>query len=275
MKVTIFQFAFVVIALFCCIACDPKKSTEPEEPEKPVTPEQRNTAIDSIYRYSLSNGTEKLQQVIFYTYDKAGNITCQLDSMTLVKYLHKTEMKYDSHNNLTDKIDYMYVDEDNWDKEAWIEYTYSGNDKLASNVFYIYLGDIKVLVQKGTYTWQDDTHAQCVAYTYDLKNLLGETTLSSIQSIEYTYNTRGDVVKSVAYDFANEVLGECLSTDDYVYDEYGNVTSHIYKEKDIVKWQETNKYEYDSAGNILVRWYSSSSSETPPASPTTKYVYFY
>ena len=62
---------------------------------------------------------------------------------------------------------------------------------------------------------------------------------------------------------------------DYSYDKYYNVISHVVKEKDVVIFQEYNKYEYDSAGNILVRWYSSSTDETPPADPTAKYVYFY
>lgn len=256
-------------------ACTNQKEQEPEEV---VVEDKAIQKPDSAYVYTTdSNDSVILSKKIYYTYDAAGNQICIYDSSTISKYQwYKTEMKYDSRGNIIEHMSLNYKPDDAaWSKGAWWVYKYDNNNKMTSFAYYDHYTDTTKYspLKKGAYSWLDDTHAECLAYNLFIGNTDDPWGLT--EKIEYTYNEHGDVIKSISYNYLYNKSYELRYVIDYSYDKYYNVISHVVKEKDVVIFQEYNKYEYDSAGNILVRWYSSSTDETPPADPTAKYVYFY
>jgi len=284
MKSSIYQLTVSVLLLSCFAACH-QDAVNHDEPSNPVTPAKSIQKPDSAYRYNIaSDGTETLAVITYYnyTYDEAGNLIYQQDSTAAqigVGFTkHKTDMKYDAKGNLIEKTDASCSSQNtNWIYGICRRWTYDEKNRIAT--IFLYENDKALIaehpVKKGIYSWQDDTHAECLGYKYYAGYAPGTESWGVTEKCVYTYNMRGAVVAEFVYTPANNDSWALWCSYDYTYDEYGNVTSRIYKEKDVFILQEYNKYEYDSAGNILVWWYSSSTDETPPADPTAKYVYFY
>lgn len=268
----------IIASLLCCISCE-KGSTSPT-PEPPVETSVRKP--DSVYKYHVvADDQDLLEQITYYTYDDAGNITLQFDSMVSHTGKNKIIMKYNAKGQMIEKREYSYYYyyPSHWSNDYCRQYTYDENNRLMSEMLYIdFLEPLVGNPQKKIiYTWIDDTHANGLVYDYTSFKPKDDPWMIS-ERIEYTYTSRGNVEKSVSYwlwGTDSPIGGELTLTNEYTYDQYGNVLSHVLYERGVLQMQEYYKYEYNDAGEILLKWYSNDADNDSDRIYTAKDVYFY
>ena len=262
------RFLPIVILGMLLISC----SNEPKNPA-----EQKTPLPDSIMVYNIS--TDKsvtLSQITYYTYDEVGNMIRQLDIDILGDGErapdYKKEMKYDSKQHPIEQREALYRTQNGiWRYIACWRWTYNEDGKLETIAGYDNAGDsiAEQPSQKGTYTWLDNTHAECLIYRTS-----GESTWYMAEKKEVIYNDHGDIEKECHYSYTNESW-KLWMTFEQTYDEHNNVVSYIWQERGTTILQKFYKYEYDETGKILVVWYSQSFSDSVPDTPASKCVYCY
>ena len=280
-----FKYYFFALAMTCATvltSCEKKSaSSTSEEP----TPSARIVAKpDSVYKYKIvADESEILNQIFYYAYDAAGNMTCQWDTVIgKSNYIvDRIEMEYNSQNLMTEKREYTfyyqegygnYPAESRWENCFCRQYSYDSLNRLS--VYYVYEFFTEPVTgqpgQKIVYSWMDDLHAESIQYNY-----MGSWVPSF--RTEYTYNERGDVEKYVIYslNWDDPSIERYMFTDECTFDQYGNLVSFERRDPDdVLMNSDYYKYDYDADGKILVKWYSSDR-DAEKRTYTEKYVYYY
>lgn len=261
--------ALLLLVAISYVGC--KNSSEEQSKVEPIV--ETVEKPDSIYVCRIgANGEEGAYDMIYYTYDAAGNIICQLDSFlekNIDPIKEKMEIDYNAKGLIIEDRQYSCYKStpDRWHYDFSTQYFYDTNDRLSELVIDSYV--------KQTYTWSDDSHSECVIYNYNRKK--EEDPWVAYQRIEYTYNAHKNIEKAVCYSLSGKDAssGGTLSyTQEYTYDQYGNIVSVERFEKDVVTDGNYYTYEYGANGKILVVWWKNSNSSAHSTS-TTKYVYYY
>lgn len=267
---------FAALAVVCAVSfasCD----NDPDLLETNVTnapvPSRHISHPDSIQVYKIAaDSTEKYTCTIYYAYDATGNVISEREPNT------REERQYDGHNNLVEVRRYEYRSYlDEWEGFLKWLYTYDDNNKRKTTiVYYDFHDDMdEEPWKKGNYTWQDDTHCQCVIF----KRWGQEWVLNEIGN--YTYNSDGDLIYETYYfckpDSTPPANG--IYEQAFEYDIYGNPISSYYVDN-YTRIEDTYTYIYDKYGNILIKWQktnrTSDLNSTPKTSTSTsKSVYFY
>lgn len=265
-------------SLLCIIGCENSTNFSPIDPSA----EKSARKPDSVYKYIIGlDSQDKLEQIIYYTYDIEGNMILQFDSMVTGTGKNKIEMEYNAKGLMVEKREYSYYNyyPSHWSNDYYWQYTYNEKNQIITEKLYIDFSHPLVgnPDKKMIYKWIDDMHANGLVYDYALFKPQEDPWMIS-ERIEYIYNLRGDVEKSVSYwlwGTDSPEGGKLTFTNEYKYDQYGNMTSHILYERDTLVKQEYYKYEYNDAGEILRKWYSNKANNDTSRVYTAKYVYFY
>ena len=206
-------------------------------------------------------------EIGFYTYDNAGRLTLETNRLPDGTLIWKRVYTYDANGR---QIGCVYTPEGGAAITTAITYDKSGNvltiektsdtGKLLAKTTYKYSADGKRTEAlwtdaneksegKAVYSYTDDGRL-CKEETYDADDML-------IGSVTYSYNEDGftEGVLRFGYD------GELVSDEAFVYDSFGNITSHVINDdKGLLDAQVD--YTYDGA--LKLKWefgYSFSSGE--------------
>lgn len=273
-----------LLLLTCVIAVtllDTGCGTTPNTPDPDPVWEMQNKKPDSVYKYNIAaDGVEKLAQITYYTYDEKGNMTLQWDTMTTHNGKRKISITYNAKGLKTEQQDCSFSTTDNeWGRIICYQYSYNADNRLDTIFWYEDFSPLANPNKKYVYSWTDGTHADCLVYNYD--SSLPEVGPWIIQSrIEYTYNTRGEVEKATAYYLfgSNSTTGGKLwFTEEYTYDQYGNIlfSKLFYYDNEDMQRTAYYKYVYDSRGRVFTKWYTDSAEKESNSVYIAKYVYFY
>lgn len=161
--------------------------------------------------YYFDSGNAELSEREEYTYDDNG-ILLEQNLYNAERITNK--LKYDSHENLIEKIYYQ----DNGEIESCEKHDYT-YDTYGNPILYAYGSNVAVY------------------WTYDYT---------------YTYDDNGNILKCVKHyaDAGENPSREYLSTSEYIYDENGNCIEDIsyYENGDV---SGKTEYTYDENGNLI------------------------
>ncbi|MBO5619791.1 MAG: hypothetical protein J5902_07390 [Paludibacteraceae bacterium] len=228
---------------------------------------------DSAYVYTIdAESNESLMQITYYTYDTRGNLILQYDSIVAIQSPYsaskrKTEMQYNAKEKLVERKESSYSPlRETWENGECQVFEYNEENRLVSEFIYDYFTEpLSNPDKKIFYTWTDDAHATCLAYTHER---LSERT-------EYTYNVNGKIEKAISYSLYGNTEEVLWCTTTYEYDQHGNLTEFaFYDNKGNKKMSDSYKYEYGSDGRILVEW-SNFYDDYSEIQEKTKSVFYY
>lgn len=190
---------------------------------------------------------DSFYDVFEYTSDSFGNNTLILHYSKEGELIKREENVYDDHGNHvsgTEISNTMHYEYDEWERKIKVtSYNKDGSLRYYTDYYYDDAGNVA-----GYDSYDADDNRQSYAvYQYDSENRLIRSTEDYRRDttvVEYTYDSKGNMIKDVTYHD-----GVRNTTFTYEYDDAGNkVGMFIYSMRDeLLYWHE---YEYDSFGNL-------------------------
>ncbi len=179
-------------------------------------------------------------------------------------FSYKNEYTYDSNGNNLSKIRSNYKD-GSWVYSIKNEYVFE-NNKCKNLMLYKYINNKWVKLEESI---------RINGGTYSVY----EATLNTDDSIkrieEYAYDSNGNLLKKLRYDYENNILVYELKYE-YTYDLAGNRITFLdtqYDHKNSIEYKSKYEFTYDNMGNKLTEVYSEF--ENSSWVYKTKYVFAY